>query len=116
MLDMINNEDINKEVDKTLQSLDGLNKATANPFLFTRIKSRMQRQNGWEKATSLLNRPLIAFAVLIAVIAINTWAVLVSDEQQQINKDKGGVAILEIADEYNLVANNNYYFENIPNE
>ena len=103
------------EVDQTLQSLEGLNRATANPILFTRITARMQRQSGWEKVTSILNRPLIAFAVLIAVIAINAWAVLESGEQQ-INKDKGGVAIMEIADEYNLVANNNYNFENIPNE
>jgi hypothetical protein len=112
---MINNENIQQEIDKTLESLDGLNRATANPFLFTRIKARMQKQSGWEKTTSFISRPVFALAILVAVIAINTWAVFGSNDQT-INSERQGIAITDIADEYNLVANNNYHYENIPGE
>lgn len=112
---MINKENIQQEIEKTLQSLEGLNRATANPFLFTRIKARMERQSGWEKVTSFLCRPVIALAILVAVITINAWAVFGSNDQT-INQDRQGIAITDIAEEYNLVANNNYYYENIPGE
>lgn len=112
---MINKENIQQEVDKTLESLDGLNRAVANPFLFTRIKARMQKQSGLERITSFLNRPVIALAVLALVIAFNSWAVFGSENESS-RQEKNGVAITDIADEYNLVANNNYNYENIPGE
>jgi len=73
---MTNKEQIQKEIEQTLQSLDGVQRATANPFLFTRIKARMQKQqSGWEKAYSFIARPVVALAVLIMVLGINFIAV-----------------------------------------
>lgn len=118
---MVNKENIDQEVDKTLQSLDGLDRAVANPFLFTRIKARMvlwtfgEKQNSWYIVTSFLSRPVVAIAILAAVVAINSWAVFGTTEQIS-NQEKESIAITDIADEYNLVANNNYYYENIPAE
>ncbi len=112
---MINKENIQQEVDKILESLDGINRAAANPFLFTRIRARMNKQSGWEKVTFLLSRPVIAFAILVAVVGINALAVF-GTKDQELSQEKGSLAITDIAEEYNMVANNNYYYENIPGE
>lgn len=112
---MINKENIQQEIDKTLESLDGLQRAVSNPFLFTRIKARMQKQSGWERITTYLNRPVIALAVLALVIAINGWAVFGSEKENS-TQETDSIAIADIPDDYNLTANNNYDYENIPNE
>lgn len=112
---MKNKEHIHQEIDKTLESLEGIRRAESNPFLYTRIKARMQEQTGWEIITSFLSRPVIAFAIMITVLAINAWAVFGTSEQTA-NTERQGIAITDVADEYNLVANNNYYYENIPSE
>jgi hypothetical protein len=74
-MNMTNRDHIKGEVEKTLQSLDGLERATANPFLYTRIRAKMMRQENsrWEKIYSFISRPVIAIAILIAVIMINGW-------------------------------------------
>lgn len=111
---MNTNEHIQREVEKTMQSLDGINRAEANPFLFTRIKARMQKQNAWEKITSFISRPVIAIAALVLVMAINGWAVFSNEENtSQANES---IANTDIADQYNKFANTNYELENINNE
>ena len=35
---------IQEEVEKTLESLDGIQRAAANPYLFTRIKARVEKE------------------------------------------------------------------------
>jgi hypothetical protein len=73
---MTNKEQIQKEIEQTLQSLDGVQRAEANPFLFTRIKARMSKQNSlWERVYSFVARPVIALSVLILVLSINFLAV-----------------------------------------
>ena len=108
---MNNKENIGREVEKTLLSLDGISRAEANHFLFTRIKARMQRQSPWEKVTSFISRPVIAIAALVIVMAINGWAVFGVDDTTA-SQTNESVASSDIADEYNLFANTNYELEN----
>lgn len=107
---MINKENIQKEVDKTLQSLDGVNRAVANPFLFTRIKARMQKQSGWERTFSIVSRPAVALAIVILVMSVNTWVLWGAATNE--NSVVENATISEIANEYILVASvNNYDYE-----
>ena len=47
---MTSKEKIQQEIEQTLQSLDGVKRAEANPFLFTRIQARMNKKaSGWER-------------------------------------------------------------------
>jgi hypothetical protein len=108
---MNKHENIQREVETTLQSLDGISRAEANPFLFTRIKARMQRQSAWERVTSFISRPVIAIAALVLVMAINGWAVFGTDENTATQTNES-IAASDIADEYNLFANTNYELEN----
>ena len=109
---MINNEQIQKEIEKTLQSLDGVKRAEANSFLFTRIKARMQKKDSqWEERTfSFLSRPAIAVAIVVLVMAVNAWAVWGSSPVENPAND---VVASELASEYNTVASvTNYDYEN----
>lgn len=112
---MLNKENIQEEVERTLLSLEGIKRAGANPFLFTRITAKMQDRNGWERITSFISRPVVVVSALLIVLAVNSWAVFGSGTAT-LAREKESVAVTDIADEYNLAANANYDYENIPNE
>jgi hypothetical protein len=114
---MTQKEKIQEEIERTLQSLNSVKRAEANPFLFTRIKARMNKKSsGWESVFSFLNKPAIAIAILLIVMAVNGWALLGSSKPTEI---AGGVNdnASELANEYNTVASvNNYDYENMTSE
>ena len=70
---MQKNKDIHKMIDEVLESLDGLQRAEPNPFLYTRVMARINREHDstWEKIANLFSRPVVAFATIILFIAIN---------------------------------------------
>ena len=114
---MTSKEKIQQEIERTLQSLDGSKRAEANPFLFTRIKSRMNKKvSGWDGLFSFVSKPAIAIAILIIVMAVNGWALLGSGTSETIAGD-GNTSFSELANEYNTVASmNNYDYENMTTE
>jgi hypothetical protein len=114
---MTTKEQIQQEIDQTLQSLEGTKRAEANPFLFTRIQARMnKRSSRWEEKTfSFISRPAIAFAIVVLVMAVNGWALFGSGSNETTGTDTANVS--ELANEYNVVASvNNYDYENLTNE
>jgi hypothetical protein len=74
---MNNKEQINKLVDEALSSLDGAERATPKPYLFTRLNARMQNEpeNSWDTVLKFISRPVIALAGLCLVITINAAVV-----------------------------------------
>jgi hypothetical protein len=115
---MTSKEKIQQEIEQTLQSLDGAKRAEANPFLFTRIRARMDKKsnNGWERAFSFLSKPAIAVAIVVLVMAVNGWALWGGpDTSDSVTSDN--VNVSELANEYNVVASvDNYDYENLTNE
>jgi hypothetical protein len=110
-------EKIQQQIEQTLQSLDGVKRAQANPFLFTRIKARMNKKaNGWEEGIfSFVSKPVIAVAILLLVMAVNGWALWGSNSGDPIGDTPNSFS--ELANEYNTVASvNNYDYENMTNE
>lgn len=69
----MNNEQLNKLVDETLNSLDGIQRANPKPYLFTRLTAKMQHKESrnWDNALRFLSRPAVAFASVLLVIAVN---------------------------------------------
>lgn len=114
---MTQKEEIQQEIEKTLESIDGIQRAASNPYLFTRIKARMDRdKNPWERTFSFVSKPLVAVAMLVFVMAINGWAIF-STSNEVIGESNGTASVSEIANEYNMVASvNNYDYENTPDE
>jgi len=75
---MQESNDINRKVERALESLDGISKAAPAPFLYTRIKARMSREEKtvWEKAGYFLARPIVAVAILFLVLGSNAYIIL----------------------------------------
>ena len=113
---MTSKENIQQEIEQTLQCLDGVKRAEANPFLFTRIKARMAKKDSvWERTFSFISKPLIAMAIVLLVMAVNGWALLGSNSSDNVIGDSANVS--ELANEYNVVASvDNYDYENLTNE
>jgi hypothetical protein len=104
-------ESINNKIKDALNSLDGMEQASAKPFFFTRLEARMLKEkNSWEKVSSFVARPAIAFACICAVIMINAAVIFSSQKNSTVNADQSE----EIAtvDEYSLVSSNFFEFVN----
>jgi flagellar biosynthesis/type III secretory pathway M-ring protein FliF/YscJ len=113
---MTQKEKIQGEIERTLQSIDGVKRAEANPFLYTRIQARMNKKStGWEGIFSFVSKPAIAIAIVAIVMAVNGWALWGSNTTEETITESSNAS--ELATEYNSVASvNNYDYENITSE
>ena len=105
---MKNKEQIQREVDKALDSLDGMQRASANPYLFTRIKAALEKEekNVWSRALSFMSQPSVAFATIIIAIFINAILFFESRSAQPIQSLRDGEQLF--ANDYNLADNTIY--------
>jgi hypothetical protein len=104
---MSNIKRIQEEVEKTLNSLDGLQRAAANPYLFTRIKARLENdeKSFWGRALTFISRPSVAVPAIVLTILINTAIFFeVTPEKGQSPQDEEQA----FASEYNLGDNTIY--------
>lgn len=117
---MTQKEKIQQEIEKTLESLNGMKRAEANPFLFTRIKARMTRKaGGWERTFSFVSRPLVALAVLALVMAMNGWSFfgITSAPSTVTYAAEESLSLPEFESEYKLITSTDSYdYENANNE
>jgi hypothetical protein len=105
------NENLNSKIDKAMQSLDGIEKASPRPFFFTRLEARMKKQrNGWEKLSYFLSKPVVAIACICLIIMINAAVILSSSNLKNSTDQQNNE--LATADEYNSVSAPLYEFVN----
>lgn len=103
-------ENINRKIDKVMQSLDGIEKVSPRPFFFTRLEAKMQKhKNGWEKISSFLSRPIVAFACICLIIIINAAVIFSARNFKTTDPANNELAA---ADEYNSVSAPLYEFVN----
>lgn len=96
--------------DDVLQSLDGMHRANANPFLYTRILAKVQETaNPWEKIARFITRPAFAVAATLLFLALNIWVAFAQNDKKAAPKTES-VQLLA-ADytihQYQLVEENN---------
>ncbi|SRR6266487_2103631 len=105
---MKDKQKIRHKVEETLDSLDGVKQALANPYLFTRIKAKLdgEKKGFWIRAFSFISRPAIAVTAIVIVIFINAAVFLEfrSETGQQAPDENEQV----FANEYNLSSNTIY--------
>lgn len=58
-----------EEIERTLQSLEGIQPAEPNPFFYTRLQARMEQK--FVKKTGWQWRPVYAYAALGLVLLLN---------------------------------------------
>ena len=97
-----------KKIEDILNSFDGLKRAPAPDFFYTRLKARMlARHAGGEKGLQparprpLILRPVFALAALVLVILINA-AVIFQGQNAIENNATDADTYQSIAAEYNL--------------
>ncbi|HEV2832772.1 MAG TPA: hypothetical protein VGW31_12400 [Hanamia sp.] len=105
-------EEFRKKIEDTLHSIDGIEKASPNPFFFTRLEARMNREkNTWEKIASFVARPVVALACICLVIMINAVVVFSSSDAKDATASSTNNEIATV-DEYSQVSVNFYEYEN----
>jgi len=103
--------DIEKRVEETLNSLDGMRRAEANPFLYTRIQARLQQsRSGLERLILMAGKPAFAFLVLLIVLATNIMVMLKGTAEASAVKQEQ--IQFAVADEYHLDVPALYDYEN----
>ena len=75
-------------VNEAMNSFDGAARATANPFLITRIQERLRQQNSpWEKVANFIAKPAFAIAVITIFLAANVY-VATQEKAEKLAKEK----------------------------
>ena len=102
--------DIQKKVDEAMDSVLGINRATPNPFLYTRVLARINREENsyWERMTRMISRPAIAFVTVSTILMLNLFVVI---NETSANNVKPNVPEVATADD--LGTNSFYDIENV---
>ena len=102
--------DIQKKIDEAMDSILNIGQATPQPFFYTRLMARIQRQesNAWEKITGLISRPAIAFMTVSMVLMLNIYVAL-NESSSSVNSTD----ISEVATADDLGTNTFYDIENV---
>ncbi len=100
---------ISKRVEETLNSLDGLQKATPGPFFYTRVMARLEEepQNLWESITLFLTRPYVIASVISFILLLNATAIFRSDAQETYSQEA-----ISMVDEYKIASTSFYDYTN----
>lgn len=64
-------KEINSKTEQILNSLDNIKKAEAPDFFFTRLKARMEEEQGFIQRKKWFLQPAYAVTMLILLLAIN---------------------------------------------
>lgn len=108
-------KDIQKLVDETLDSLDGVQRAEPKPFFYTRLIGRLQREQKtvWEVMGSFLSKPLVVAAGLCVVLIMNGFILFGGVSGSASNKP-GFVNEPPVTDNvYIMASSSSYDYENI---
>jgi hypothetical protein len=96
---------IREEVEKTLESLEGLERAAPRPFFFTRLQARLERENDAEAEPirGWLLQPQVAIAAILLLLLMNV-GILVADSSIRKHESRFDreVYLEWVAKEYNL--------------
>ena len=107
--------DIDKRVNKALESLEGIQRAELSPYFFTRVKARLQRdeKSVWEITSVWLTRPRVAIAGLLLILSLNVFLLFKKDTTTV--EPSANYTSQNTEEEYVLAAatNTSYDYENI---
>jgi hypothetical protein len=68
------NDKINNNVNRTLESINGIVKASPKPFLLTRISAALNntaKETIWYKIAFYLKKPVVAVVAILLVLIVN---------------------------------------------
>jgi hypothetical protein len=92
---------------ETLESLQGISRAEAPAFFYTRLQGRLQKGFSRENAWSWVSKPAFSIATLVLLVVLNIAAIAgyLKKGQQTVEQTSG---IQGFAKEYDLDASSVY--------
>ena len=102
---------IEQQVNEAMDALDGMSRAKANPFLFTRVEAKLRKdtRSAWDIMTSYISRPAVALAMLCMVIFANAVVMYWQSGPSDSTSSEQTIALTE---EYNLNVSSFYDDQN----
>lgn len=75
---MKSTKDITQLVEETFQSIDGMQRAAAPHFLYTRIQCAMEKEpvSFFNRIVMILSKPVVAIVCFIIILTINSFVVI----------------------------------------
>lgn len=94
---------VQEQVAKAMSSLEGIQPATANPHLYTRIKARLeQEKSSWGWLAAFLSKPAVAIALVTTVILLNILTLTANRSVPEENNDQ----LVSLAQDYSFQPSN----------
>ena len=102
--------DIQKSIDEAMDSILHINRATPQPFFYTRLLARISRQesNYWESISRLVSRPAFAFMTISMVLLLNIFVAV-----NETTASSATPELSEVATADDLGTNSFYDIENV---
>ena len=91
---------IEEEIQKTLDSVDGIKRVEGNPFLYTRLQERLNSNRESNVANKSFLSPIWQFALVAFLLIANVYVLLQSDYSNTQNT----TTIEDVATEYDLTS------------
>ncbi len=79
---------IELKINETLKSVEGITQAEPNPFYYTRLKARMERELLQSKTVlGWTFKPIYAYACLATVLMLNVFTIITINNKSSQPKD-----------------------------
>ncbi|HEX2845405.1 MAG TPA: hypothetical protein VHN59_02565 [Chitinophagaceae bacterium] len=105
---------IEGKIERALESLDGIQRATPHPWFFTRVKARLQREEKtvWETIGSFLSKPAVAMAGLGLILILNLFVLFKQGNLQEATNVANQP--VQLSDSESILASNSSFdYENV---
>jgi hypothetical protein len=105
---------IDGKIERALESFDGLQRATPQPWFYTRVKARLQREEKtvWESIGSFLSKPAVALAALTTILVVNVF-ILTKQNHLQETAPVAGQSLQPTDSESIIASNSSFDYENL---
>lgn len=101
------------KIREILESLDGVKRASAPDYFYTRLKARMEREHEAKAKRPWILRPAYAIITLVLVLLVNAAVILQKQDSPEIVTEETDLAT-SFAAEYSL--NDNSILYDLSNE
>lgn len=106
------NNSYQDKTERVISLLDGIHRAEPQPFFYTRLRARLDKNHVtiWDRVSTLLTKPVIAFTGVLMVLMLNLFAIISHTSSSSTNDQTE----ITSTDEYAAVSNSYYDIENKP--
>jgi hypothetical protein len=107
--------DSGKKANKTLESLEGIQRAELRPYFYTRLIGRLGRDEKtlWETMGSFLARPVVVAICLCFVLVFNAFILYRQDSDKGYSSIPSQPEQLITDNEYVLASGSSFDYENL---